>query len=135
MMSSKFMLDTNTISFFLKKHSAVVDNVTRHPIGKLCISAISGGELEYGLAKNPQAIKLQKVVAEFLVRVEILPWDSTIMAQYGRLRAELQKTGKPLGALDLLIAAHALKTKMILVTNDAAFSQVTGLKLTDWTKV
>ena len=71
---------------------------------------------------------------EFLQRVDCLPWTDATAATYGKLRAELALKGKPLGPLDLLIAAQALETDATLATNDAAFRQVRGLTIEDWTR-
>lgn len=99
----------------------------------LCISAITGGELMFGLTKVPDAKRLQQAVTELLRRVDVLPWDSAVMRRYGEMRAGLENHGRVLGPLDMLIAAHALETNSVLVTNDAAFSRVIGLTVEDWT--
>jgi tRNA(fMet)-specific endonuclease VapC len=72
----RFMLDTNTVSFLLQAHPAVVERVTRVPMADLCISSVTEGELMVGLAKRPEAKRLHNAVKEFLLRVEVLPWDS-----------------------------------------------------------
>jgi len=64
----------------------------------------------------------------------VLPWDNTAAECYGVLRADMQKKGKALGNLDMLIAAHALALGVVLITNDLAFRHVEGLKITDWTQ-
>jgi tRNA(fMet)-specific endonuclease VapC len=88
-----------------------------------------------GVAKKPDAKQLPMVVNEFLLRVEILPWDSRAAEAYAALRTAIEKEGKPLGAMDMLIAAHAASSGAILVTNDKAFYNVRKhLSLEDWTK-
>jgi tRNA(fMet)-specific endonuclease VapC len=104
------------------------------PFSSLCISVISEGELLFGLASVPQAVRLQHAVREFLLRIEVLPWGREAAEHYGALRAELQRKGREFGALDMLIAAHALATRSVLVTNDHAFRHVPGLTAEDWTK-
>ena len=130
---TRYMLDTNTVSHLLKEHPAVVRRVVAAPITSLCISSITEGELLFGLAKRPDAKRLHLAVREFLRRVDVLPWDSTIAERYGTVRADMERHGKILVPLDLLIATHALDTNTVLVTNDQAFGQVTGLHLEDWT--
>ena len=87
----------------------------------------------FGLAKAPEAKRLHQAVKELLRRVDILPWSSAVMERYGSIRADLEKQGKPLGPLDLLIAAHAMEKDCVLVTDDAAFGRVAGLVIEDWT--
>lgn len=128
------MLDTNMVSHFIKGVNSVRNKVVALPMSELGISAITEGELLFGLAKKPGAKQLSLVVHEFLIRVDVLPWDSAVAACYGELRANMQKKGKILGNLDLLIAAHALALGVVLITNDRAFTQVEGLKIEDWTQ-
>lgn len=128
------MLDTNTVSHLLRGHPAVVRRVVDVPMSALCLSSITEGELLFGLAKRPEAKRLHLAVRELLNRVDILPWDSAAAQRYGPARADLERQGKTLAPLDLLIAAHALEASAVLVTNDGAFSQAAGLKLEDWTR-
>jgi tRNA(fMet)-specific endonuclease VapC len=129
----RYMLDTNMVSYFIKAHPQVVAQVVGTPMSELCISAITEAELLFGLAKLPQAKRLHDAVREFLLRVDSLPWDSSITQKYATVRAEMKKQGKTLAPLDLLIAAHALSVGSTLVTNDQAFAQVPNLQLEDWT--
>jgi tRNA(fMet)-specific endonuclease VapC len=131
---NRYMLDTNMVSHFIKGINNVRNKVVSVPMSELGISAITEGELLFGLAKKPDAKQLSIVVHEFLIRVDVLPWDSAVAAYYGKLRADMQKKGKILGNLDLLIAAHALTLGLVLITNDRAFTQVEGLKIEDWTQ-
>ncbi len=129
----QYMLDTNTVSHLIKKHPAVSRRVVDVPMASLCISAITEGELLFGLAKRPDAKRLHTVVREFLLRVDAIPWNSETAACYGTVRADMERQGKVLGSLDLLIAAHALHLGSVLVTNDRAFCQVADLHVEDWT--
>lgn len=130
---SLYMLDTNTVSHLIKEHPAVTRRVVTAPMESLCISAITEGELLFGLAKRPDAARLHIVVREFLRRVEVLPWDSAVAQKYGLVRADMARQGKVLAPLDLLIATHALSAGAILVTNDKAFALLAKLRLEDWT--
>lgn len=87
----------------------------------------------YGLARRPEATRLRQAVGELLRRLDILDWNRACTQCYGSLRATLESCGKPLAPLDLLIAAHALVSDAILVTNDQAFAQAPGLQREDWT--
>jgi tRNA(fMet)-specific endonuclease VapC len=131
---TRFMLDTNTVSHLLKKHPAVVQRVVAVPITSLCISAVTQGELLYGLAKRPEATTLHAAVWEFLRRVDVLPWDAIAAQSYGIARAATQREGRVLAPMDLLIGTHALSIEAVLVTNDRAFDQLPGLAIEDWTE-
>lgn len=127
------MLDTNTVSYLIKEHINVVQHILNVPMASLCISAITEGDLLFGLAKRPSAKRLHKAVREFLLRVDVLPWNSAVADRYGQVRAKMERHGKILAAFDMLIAAHAIEVGAILITNDKAFQQITGLHLEDWT--
>lgn len=133
-MSSNYLLDTNTASYIIKGNiPAVRSRLTRIPITQVFISSITEGELRYGIARKPGATKWQQVVEEFLLQMTVLSWDSGAAKQYGDLRADLERQGQPMGTLDMMIGAHALVIGAILVSNDHAFTRITGLNVEDWT--
>ena len=127
------MLDTNMVSHLVRQHPAVTRHLVAAPITSLCISAITEGELHFGLAKRPDATRLRSAVREFLRRVDVLPWDSRAAERYGVVRAVMENKGRILAPLDLQIAAHALSLGAVLVTNDRSFNLVAGLRIEDWT--
>ena len=129
----QFMLETNTISHLIKAHPTVARRVVDVPMASLCISAITEGELLFGLAKRPDAKRLHLAVRELLRRVDVLPWDRVVAERYGSARAVMARHGKILAPLDLLIATHALSVDAVLVTNDQSFRLVDDLKVEDWT--
>lgn len=131
---TQYLLDTNTVSHLVRQHPVVALRVVAVPMASLCISAITEGELLYGLAKRPDATRLQAVVHQFLLRVDVLPWDRAAARHYATLRALMESKGKTLAPLDMQIAAHALSVGAVLVTNDRAFKQVAGLPQEDWSK-
>lgn len=134
-MASRYLLDTNIASYVIKGNiPAVRHRLVKVPMAQVAVSSVTEGELRYGVARRPGAAHLQKVVDEFLLRLTILPWDSEAAQQYGRLRATLEREGRVMGNLDMMIGAHALASGLVLVTNDAAFKRIKGLKLEDWTK-
>lgn len=133
-MSAKYLLDTNTASYIIKgKFPAVRRRLLRIPLAQIFVSSVTEGELLYGVARKSGATSLQRIVEEFLLRVTVLPWDSDAARQYGRLRADLESAGRPMGNLDLMIAAHALAAGAVLVTSDQAFIRISKLKIEDWT--
>ena len=134
-MASRYLLDTNTVSYVIKGNIPAVRNrLVKIPMVEVAISAVTEGELRYGLARKPEATHLQTIINEFLLRVTILPWDSEAAQQYGLLRAMLEREGQPMGNLDIMIGAHALSRDLVLVTNDRAFKRIRKLKNEDWTK-
>ena len=135
MEKQRYMLDTNTASYIIKgKPIAVRDHLQNVPMANVCISAITEAELLRGVAKKPEAKRLPLVVKEFLLRVEILPWDSDAANAYAQLRTACENEGKPLGSMDMLIAAHSVAVGTVLITNDKAFYNVKHhLALQDWT--
>ncbi|MFD1246057.1 type II toxin-antitoxin system VapC family toxin [Paralysiella testudinis] len=128
------MLDTNMVSHVLKQQAAVMDRLQSVPMASLCISAITHAEISYGLAKKPDAHTLHRAVAEFLLRVAVLPFDEQAAQDYGLLKAGIEGMGKSLAPLDMLIAAHAHSIGATLISNDQAFHKITGLAVQDWTQ-
>ena len=131
-MTRLYLLDTNTVSYLIKRHPQVTQHLLAVPMHSVCISAITAGELAFGLAKRPEAVALKTAVNEFLRRVEVLPWDAAVAQTYGALRAQMQSKGKPLAALDMQIAAHAVHVNAILITSDHAFLHIDQLMVEDW---
>jgi tRNA(fMet)-specific endonuclease VapC len=134
-MSVRYLLDTNTVSYIVKGNFPQVrERLVKVAIREVGISVVTEAEMRFGVARLPHATRLAVMVEEFLMRVESLPWDSTVARQYGVLRATLEKHGEPMGNLDLMIAAQALAAGAILVSNDRTFKKVKGLRVEDWTK-
>ncbi len=129
-----YMLDTNTASYIIKGEPAVIrERLRTVPMANVCVSAITEAELLRGAAKKPDAKHLPLAVKEFLLRVEILPLGSDAAEAYAQLRTACENEGKPLGNMDMLIAAHSVAVGAILVTNDKAFYNVKHhLMLEDW---
>lgn len=133
---TRYMLDTNTVSYIIKGKSVEIrERLLSVPMANVCVSAITEAELLRGLAKKPGARQLSVAVNEFLLRVEILPWDSLAARAYAELRTACESEGKPLGNMDMLIAAHAKAEGTVLITNDKAFYNIGHLlALEDWTQ-
>jgi tRNA(fMet)-specific endonuclease VapC len=121
------MLDTNAVSAFLRRRSPRLDGWVREQ--RCCLSAIVVAEIRYGLEKRPTTTRLRALAESTLDTLEILPWTEACSWIYGRLRAELERHGQPLAAMDLLIASHALSEGCVLVTADQAFALVDELTL------
>ena len=90
-------------------------------------------ELRYGLARNPR-LRIAPLVEEFLSGITVLPLTSEVARVYGRIRAQLETAGTPIGPLDLMIATQAVASRATLVTNNTKeFRRVRGLRCEDWT--
>ena len=134
-MPVRYLLDTNTVSYIIKgNRPRVRERLLRVPMADVGISVITEAELLFGLVRRPEATKLKTVVEEFLLRVEVLPWDSEAVRQYATVRAMLEGGGEQMGNLDLMIAAQGLASGLVLVSSDAVFRRVKGLKIEDWSR-
>lgn len=132
----KYMLDTNICIYMIKqKPRQVIEKLKSMNKSDLCISSITYSELLYGVEKSLNVAKNLLALTMFLSNIEILPYDENASLDYGFIRANLEKKGKPIGPLDLLIAAHAKSLKMTLVTNNVKeFERVKGLDIENWIK-
>jgi tRNA(fMet)-specific endonuclease VapC len=131
-MTSKYMLDTNTVSFALRGHGRVGTRILAQAPSDLCVSAITVAELRYGADKRKSS-KLHTLIDTFVASVVPQPIGEAEAARYGKLTADLEGLGKPIGQFDTLIAAHALTLGVVLVTNNTKhFGHVQGLQLEDW---
>ncbi|PUA41255.1 VapC toxin family PIN domain ribonuclease [Pseudomonas protegens] len=129
------MLDTNTASYVIKGHPPEVrERLTTLPMDSIVISSITQAELLYGLARKGHPAALANLIREFLLRVQILPWDRHAATVYGDLRASCTAVGITLGTLDMMIAAHAVAANATLITHDKAFTLVPDglLAVEDW---
>jgi len=134
-MAVRYLLDTNTASYVIKGNfPRVRARLLKVPMAEVGISVVTEAELRFGVARRPEATTLKGVVEEFLLRVEILPWNLEAARQYAGIRASQEKEGEPMGNLDLMIAAHAVAAEVVLVTHDHVFRRVKGLKVEDWCK-
>ena len=131
-MSLRFMLDTDSVSYAIRGEGNVGARILEHKPSELCISVITLGELRFG-AHRRASKKLHKLIDIFAASVAPQDFDGDAADEYGRLAADLADRGTPIGALDAMIAAHAIAKKLILVTNNEKhFRKVPGLKVENW---
>ena len=128
------MLDTNVVSQIMQgRETRLLDRLSSVAVGEVVISSITLAELEYGLHRKGQAERLRSAMTQFLLRVDVLPWDEKVAVCYGAFCVKLEKQGINLSDFDMMIAAHAVATDAILVSRDKAFAQITdGLQLAIW---
>lgn len=128
------LLDTNTCIYIIKRKP---DEVLRHFLqyhpGDIGISSITLAELQYGVAKSRAQKRNSEALSEFLIPFEVLPYGESATQAYGAIRTLLEQQGNIIGAMDLLIAAHAISLDAVLVTNnEKEFKRVRDLKIENW---
>ena len=105
-----------------------------YQVGDICISSITLAELRYGVAKSKHKEKNASALDEFIIPLEIASFDEEAALAYGDFHTTLEKAGTPIGAMDMLIAAHAASMGVTLVTNNTReFSRIPTLDIVDWT--
>jgi tRNA(fMet)-specific endonuclease VapC len=132
----KYLLDTNMCIYIIKqKDTAVLRKLQSFKEGEVAISSISIAEFEYGVAKSAQSQRNRLALASFLIPFEVIDFDREAATDYGLIRAWLEKEGKPIGSMDILLAAQARSRGIVLVTNnEKELGKVPGLQLENWTK-
>ena len=130
----KWMLDTNTcIAIIRRQPEVAIKRLRGKSVGQVGLSAVTVAELQYGAAKSTRSEAARSALSEFLLPLEVAPFDEAACVRYGFVRAKLEAAGKPIGPLDTLIAAHALSLGVVLVTNNLReFRRVPGLTVEDW---
>ena len=128
-----YLLDTNICIYIINSRpEKVLQRFRKERIGNIGISSITASELAYGVIKSGSE-RNRLALEMFLAPLEIYPFDESVIWHYGEVRADLEKQGKPIGALDTMIATHALALNAILVTNNTRkFSRVEGLHHENW---
>lgn len=131
---ARYMLDTDTCSYIMKRSSeAVLKRLQKVPVTDVCMSVITKSELLYGVEVSPQAQNAAALDA-FLRHVDVLDFPCEAAGHYAQIRANLKTRGMMIGTNDLFIAAHARSAGLILVTNNTSeFKRIPGLKLDNWT--
>jgi tRNA(fMet)-specific endonuclease VapC len=130
-----YLLDTNIVGYLLSGKSCAARARFREVEDRaICgVSAMTEAEVRYGCARRPGATRLREEVGNFLMSVQIFPWNSAAAHSYAQLRAQLQVAGRGFAVMDMLIAAHAHALGATLVTRDAAFSQLSdALTVVNW---
>ena len=126
------MFDTDMVSLLVRKNPLVIKNLIKHEDDEICISVITYAELCFGLKKKGSE-KLYTDVSAILEKLSIIDFDSSQSELYGKIRLKLEKSGTPIGDMDMLIAAAALSAGAILVShNRKHFSKIDGIKIEDW---
>ena len=132
----KFMLDTNICIYLIKqKPIQVIQHLQKYKPADIGISSITLSELEYGIEKSQHQEQNRIALLQFMTPFEIASYDESAACVYGKIRSTLEKQGQPIGAMDLLIAAHSIAMNTILVTNnEKEFVKVPGIQVQNWIK-
>lgn len=130
----KVMLDTNICIYIIKRRpQPVLHRFSSFQVGEIGISTITLAELEYGAARSAQPKENREALQAFISPLDVAAFDRRATEAYGRIRATLEKRGRPIGAMDVLIAAHAVSLDVGLVTNnEREFKRVPGLRVENW---
>ena len=130
----RFLLDTNMCIYLIKKMPPqVLERFKDYPVGEIGVSSITVAELQYGVEKSQRPAQNRRALRQFLIPLVIADFDEQAAHAYGKARTALEAQGTPIGALDTLIAAHALSLGVTLVTNNTReFSRVADLRLANW---
>ena len=131
----RYMLDTDMCSYIIKEHpESVRQRFRKLAMEQLSISVVTYAELIYGVERSSSRRINRPVIDDFVRHLDVIDWDIGAADQYGIIRAELDAAGTPIGAMDMMIAAHAKSIKAVLVTNKQKhFTKVKGLKIDNWT--
>ncbi len=128
---SAMMLDTNIVSALMREPSGTVARRIGTLATEVSVSVVVAAELRYGAARKG-SLRLTTAVEAILAAIDIEPFASPADLVYAHLRYRMEREGQPLGANDLLVAAHALTLERGLATDDRAFERVPGLHVENW---
>ena len=130
----KYLLDTNICIYIIKnKPQSVLNRFLSIPNTQFAISSITVAELFYGVAKRQFPEKNEIAIKNFLLPLTILSFDENAAEYFGKIKANLEKKGTPVGGFDIMIAAHAISENLTLITNnEREFNRIEGLKVENW---
>ena len=129
----RYLLDTNIVSDLVRRpQGRVAEHIREVGEAQVCTSVIVAAELRYGAAtKGSQRLTAQ--LEAVLGALDVLPFEAPADEAYGLIRARLERAGQPVGANDLLIAAHAEAVGCVIVTdNESEFGRIEGLPRENW---
>ena len=130
----RYMLDTNICIYAIKhKPEKVFERLQKTEPEDVCISSVTYAELVHGVEKSAAVEKNRVALSLLLSNIEILSFDTDAANEYGKIRADLERQGTPIGPLDMMIAGHARSQSYTLVTNNTKeFCRVKDLKIENW---
>jgi tRNA(fMet)-specific endonuclease VapC len=128
------LLDTDICIYLIREQpQAIVERFTTYAVGDIGISTITLAELEYGVSKSGKPAKNKEALDQFATPLVVADFDRAATVSYGKLRTALEKKGRMIGGMDLLIAAHAVSLNVPVVTHNVReFTRVPGLRVETW---
>lgn len=132
----RYMLDTNICIYAIKHKPEKVFNILQEVDPEdVCVSSVTYAELVHGVEKSAAVEKNRLALFMLLANIEIKNFDTDAADCYGKIRADLEKKGTPIGPLDMMIAGHAQSLDLTIVTNNVKeFARVDNLKIENWTE-
>jgi tRNA(fMet)-specific endonuclease VapC len=129
-----YMLDTDTCSYIIRERPAsVLKRFRQLAMEQICVSVVTYAELLYGVERSSSKRINRPIVDDFVRHLDVIAWDEAAAEQYGKIRADLEARGEPVGAMDMMIAAHAKSIKAVLITNNQKhFARIKRLMAENW---
>lgn len=129
-----YLLDTNICIYIINNRPrSIVEKIKTFNPAEIKLSAISLGELEYGVSKSMYREKNRMALVNFVSAFDILPFDDTDAEVFGIIRADLERKGQVIGSYDMQIAAQAIARNITLITNNTReFERINSLRLDNW---
>lgn len=129
----RFLLDTDTLIYWMKGTPEIIDRVALHGNQSLAVSGISRAELFYGAFRSQRVEKNLQAIQRLSTAITFIPLSNEAQQIFGRIKAALQKQGNLIEDMDILIAATAIAEDMTLVTNNQKhFQRISELKIENW---
>lgn len=130
---TQYLLDTNILSDLVRNpQGRVAAHIAQVGDDVICTSIIVAAELRFGAAKKGSE-RLTAQLESILSAIDIQPFEAPADSAYAKLRAELETAGVPIGGNDMLIAAQAVATGRVVVTdNEREFQRIGGLQVENW---
>jgi len=129
----QYMLDTNICIYVMKRYPDALAERFDALADRLCLSAVTLCELQYGAEKSARRLENLAAIDAFAARLDMLSFPVKASMHFADIRATLERKGTPIGPFDMMIAAHARAEGLTLVTNNTReFDRVEGLKVENW---
>jgi tRNA(fMet)-specific endonuclease VapC len=128
------MLDTDICSYIIKNRpDSVRLKFQKLSMESVCISIVTYAELMYGVEKSSSRKVNRSVIEHFISHLTVIAWGIEAADNYATVRTKLESKSSPIGAMDMMIAAHAKSLSAVLVTNNEKhFNKISGLPIENW---